>query len=198
MTRRLFVSILTFALMIASPLVAWAGGATDIVKAKQSELFKLLDSKDADANKKIAGIFDDMLDYQALAEASLGSEWSSLKDDQKKEFVDLLKQLVKQAYERNLRKTLDYNIEYVGEESAGDKAFIVKTVAKHKTDTREDPISIDYKLVQQSNGKYKMVDIITEEVSLVSSYRSQFVKILKKDGYAGLSAKMKEKIAKGQ
>lgn len=203
MIRRLSISILTLSLLAAVPAMvaptnAWAGPATDVVKAKQSELFTLLTKGDADSNKKITAIFDEMLDYQALAEASLGSEWSSLKDAEKKEFADLLKQLVKQAYEKNLRKTVDFNIEYSGEEKVNDKTFIVKTVAKHKTDSREEPISINYKLGDVGGAKYKIQDIITEEVSLVSSYRSQFTKILKKDGYPGLVAKMKDKIAKGQ
>jgi phospholipid transport system substrate-binding protein len=34
-------------------------------------------------------------------------------------------------------------------------------------------------------------------VSLVSSYRSQFTKIIKKDGFVALIQKMKDKLAKG-
>ena len=37
---------------------------------------------------------------------------------------------------------------------------------------------------------------MTEDVSLVSSYRSQFTKIIKKDGFARLIQKMKDKLAK--
>jgi phospholipid transport system substrate-binding protein len=40
-------------------------------------------------------------------------------------------------------------------------------------------------------------DIVTEGVSLVSSYRSQFTKIVKKDGFPALIQKMKDKLAKG-
>ena len=138
-----------------------------------------------------------MLDYEAVAAASLGDEWKNLKDDQKKEFTSLLKQLVTRAYERNLRKTLSWNIEYLGDEKSGSE-HLVKTRAKHKTDTREDPIQIDFKLAERSGGKYRVVDIITEEVSLVTSYRGQFAKILKKDGMDGLIKKLKDKIAKGE
>jgi phospholipid transport system substrate-binding protein len=104
---------------------------------------------------------------------------------------------VQQAYERNLKKTLAFNIEYVAEEKVSDTMFVVKTKATHKTDSRQEPIQIDFRVVDKGGGKWRIDDIITEEVSLVSSYRSQFVKILKKDGYAALVKKMKEKIAKG-
>ena len=195
-----FPAVLSVALALASFGVssnAFAGPPTDAVKAKQSELFKLLEkAPDATNQKRIATIFDEMLDYDGLAEASLGTEWKGLKDSERAEFVSLLKQLVQKAYERNLKKIIAYDVSYVSEEAAGDKAWVVKTKAQNKSDAHEEPIDIDFKLVEKS-GKWMVGDIVTEEVSLVSSYRAQFVKIIKKDGYAALASKMKEKIAKG-
>ena len=54
------------AVLIATSAVtpAWAGPALDAVKAKQTELFKLLGQpSSADTQKKIGAIFDEMLDY---------------------------------------------------------------------------------------------------------------------------------------
>lgn len=182
--------------LLAFPLNAWAGPPTDTVKAKQSELFKLLEAAKPD-QKKVSAIFDEMLDYNALAEASLGSEWASLSEPQRTEFRDLLKQLIGKAYEKNLKKTLSFNIEYLGESEAGAKTFVVKTKAVHKTDKREEPIEINFKLIDKGKG-YRVSDIVTEGISLVDSYRAQFTKLIKKDGFAALTAKMKEKIAKGE
>lgn len=187
---------LAAALMLSlSTAVAFAGPATDVVKAKQTTLFELLAQDSADSKKKVAAIFDEMLDYQTIAESSLGSEWSARSDAEKKEFTDLLKQLVSKAYERNLKKTLGFSIEYVGEEGSGD-SVTVKTKAKSKTDTRAEPIAIDFKLAKK-DGKFRVADITTEGISLVSSYRSQFTKIIKKDGFPALIQKMKDKLAKG-
>ena len=139
-----------------------------------------------------------MLDYGALAEASLGTEWAARSDAEKAQFSDLLKQLVRKAWERNLKKTLDFTIDYVGEEPAdGGGGVMVKTKAKAKVDdARDEPIEIAFK-VAETGGTWKVRDINTEGVSLVSSYRSQFTKIVKKDGFPALLQKMKDKIAKG-
>jgi len=175
--------------------MANAGAATDVVKAKQTTLFELI--KDSKANKKkVSALFDEMLDYSALAEASLGSEWAARSDAEKAEFSELLKQLVSKAYERNLKKTLSFNIEYVGEEPAGN-VIVVKTKAVSKTNAREEPIEINFKM-QEKAGAWRVSDIVTEGVSLVSSYRSQFTKIVKKDGFPALIKKMKDKLAKGE
>ena len=173
---------------------ALAGGATDVVKAKQSALFDVLKQATPD-QKKITGLFDEMLDYQALAQSSLGSEWAARSDAEKKEFSDLLKQLVRKAYERNLKKIVNYDVSYTGEDAAAG-ATMVKTKAKSKTDAREEPIEIVFKMVQKG-GSWKVNDILTEGVSLVSSYKSQFTKIIKKDGFPTLIKKMKDKLAKG-
>ena len=172
--RRFFLSLITMLVLSLSTTLAWAGAATDTVKAKQTELFKHLE---ADDKKKIAAVFDEMLDYSALAQASLGDEWKNLSADEQKEFTGLLKQLVTRAYEKNLRSVLPFNIAYNGEEKAGAET-LVKTKATHKTDKRTDPIEIDFKMAEKG-GKYRIVDIITDDISLVASYRSQFVKIIK-------------------
>jgi phospholipid transport system substrate-binding protein len=184
------------AVVLSFSSLAFAGAATDVVKAKQTNLFELLGKSSPDSQKKIGAAFDEMLDYQALSEASLGSEWAARSDAEKAEFTDVLKQLVRKSYERNLKKTLGYNIEYVSEQPKGD-AVLVKTRAISKTNAREEPIAINYVLSQKS-GAWKVQDIITEDVSLVSSYRSQFTKIVKKDGFPALIKKMKDKLAKGE
>jgi len=179
------------ALFVAS--VAYAGPATDLVKSKQAALFELLQSQNPDESK-ITAIFDEMLDYSTLAQNSMGDQWGKLTDAQKKEFTGLLKQLVQQAYEKNLRNTLSYDISYVSEEAA-DGGMKVDTKATSKNDKREDPIEISYTLKKGDSGSnFKVVDITTDDVSLVSSYRGQFVKTMNSDGYDGLKKKMKDKL----
>jgi len=193
----LFAAMLSLLSLTFGPVgAASAGTATDLVKSKQSTLFELL-KQDTPANqKKIAGIFDEMLDYGSLAESSLGSEWAVRTEAERAEFTGVLKELVRKAYERNLKKTLNFNIEYVSEKSAGN-ATTVTTRASSKTKMREEPLEIAYRLVEKG-GAWRVQDIVTEGVSLVSSYRSQFTRIIKKDGFPALIRKMKDKLAKGE
>ena len=104
---------------------------------------------------------------------------------------------IQKAYEKNLKKVLPYKISYLSEESKGEGKTLVKMKATHKTDSRAEEILLDV-LVQQKDGKFKVIDIFPEGVSTVDSYRTQFVKIYKEKGYDELVKKLKEKIAKGQ
>lgn len=194
MVRHFAAALSVFALSFASVGSAFAGGATDVVKGKQTSLFTLIKQATPEGDKKIAALFDEMLDYAALTEGSLGTEWAPRSDAEKAQFADLLKQLVRKGYERNLKKIVNADVEYISEEAAGG-ATMVKTKAKSK-DAREEAVEIVFKLVEK-NGAWRIQDIVTEGVSLVSSYRGQFTKIVKKDGFPVLIQKMKDKLAKG-
>ncbi|WP_437793008.1 MlaC/ttg2D family ABC transporter substrate-binding protein [Sorangium sp. So ce693] len=194
--NHLFAAAFSLLALTLGPVgLASAGPATDVVKARQTALFDLLKKGGVENQKKVGAVFDEMLDYSALAEASLGGEWAARTDAEKKQFSELLKQLVRKAYERNLKKTLDFNVEYLGEtDSKG--VMTVKTKAVSKKDAREEPVEIAFKL-SQKGGAWLVQDIVTEGVSLVGSYRAQFTKIIKKDGFPALIQKMKDKLAKG-
>lgn len=183
----------TLGLAIASAQFAYAGPATDEVKAKQATIYAEV-AKGGDS-AKTTKLLDEILDHDAIAQGSLGSEWANRSDAEKAQFSELLKQLVRRSYERNIKKTVNYNIEYTAETPKGSQ-FVVSTKAVSKTDKRADPVEIDYTLAEKG-GKWRIQDIKTDGVSLVSSYRSQFTKIVKKDGFPTLIQKMKDKLAKG-
>jgi len=192
MTRWMLRS-LAAALVLTCSAAAFAGPPTDEVKAKQTKIVGLL--KQPGNEKTIAGLLDDMFDYDAFAQASLGDEWAARSDAEKAQFTQLLKQLVQRSYQRNLKKLGDFDVDYLGEEADGG-ATVVKTKARSKAaDARTEPIQIDYKLAQK-NGKWKILDIVTDETSFVSRNRGDFTRIIKKDGFGKLIEKMKDKLAK--
>jgi phospholipid transport system substrate-binding protein len=182
------------ALTLSSGALA-APDAEGFVKAKQSELSTLLKKgKSAENDRKVASVFDEMLDYQTLAKESLGAEWDKLKPEEQKEFQDVLKRLVRNAYRKNLKKTLDYEVSFKGESKA-KKGVLVKTSAKSKKDSREEPVTIDY-VLHKVDGKWRVYDIVTEGSSLVANYKSQFRRVIKKQGFPELMARMKKKLDK--
>jgi phospholipid transport system substrate-binding protein len=175
-----------------SPALA-GGNAEQFIKGKHDELTVILKAgKSADQEARIAKVFDSMLDYQTLAQESLRDHWSGINEAQRREFSDILRQLVQKAYRRNLDKTLGYNVAYQGQ-LAGDTGTVVQTVASNKANSREEPVSVDY-VVRSTQGAWLVVDIVTEGSSLVKGYRSQFNRIIKKEGFDGLVRRMKTKL----
>ena len=60
---------------------------------------------------------------------------------------------------------------------------------------RKAETTIDYKLAQKGGDKWAVYDFITDDVSLLRNYRSEFGRIIKRDGFPALLAKMKKKLA---
>lgn len=185
-------AILALGLAFGGPALA-QGSAEDFVKARQAELTTLLRQGDSAANQQqVAAVFDRMLDYDRLARESLGKYWDQRSPEEREEFQSLLTQLVQRAYRKNLRKTLDYEVAFKGQDSANN-GYLVQTVARHRTNPREEAVSIDY-LLHQVDGQWRVYDIVTEGSSLVGNYRSQFRRIIQKQGFPEVLVRMKKKL----
>ena len=184
------------AVLLVAPFAA-ASEAEGFVRSKQSELIELVrKSKGAADDRKVEDAFDNVLDYDALARETLKEAWADRTPEERAEFQQILKKLVRAAYRKSLKRISDFDVEFKGE-SPAEAGQIVKTVAKSRSDARQEPISIDY-VVHEVNGKWRVADIVTEGSSLVGNYRSQFRRIIKKNGFPELIKRMKTKLEKGE
>jgi len=202
-----------FAIALAASVSAGSGiarAADDPQVFVQRETQRLSDflrqpktgTRDAQVQREL----DAMVDYDELTRRAFGEpcpaampgctdDWTTLTADQKKEVAGLLKQLIQRNYQKNLEKTLDYEITYKGEKpEAGDTK--IRTEAKSKSKPRDPVVQIDY-VVREANGKLAVVDIVTEGTSLTKSYYEQFDKKLKDPalGYPNIVQKLKDRIA---
>lgn len=169
--------------------------ASDFVRQKHDELQAAMKTaKDPKTDPKLLAVFETMLDYDALSRDSLDSEWNALNDAQRAEFSALLKQLVQKSYRKNLRDPSDYAVQYSGTASHVH-GTLVKTLAQSKTNKREKALSINY-VVSHSEQGFKIRDVITDDVSLVANYRSQFKRMFKKRGFEGLVEQMRKQLDK--
>lgn len=208
MIRKL-VSVLALgvvaAALVLAPRLAHAGDGpgTKVVRAANDTIASLLKTKatpGSDAEKKAAAKVTtsvrDFLDIGQLTERAMVDHWAKLTPAQRTEFLDTLRGLIEDNYVKGLRANLDYQVSYLGE-AAGDKGtVVVKTQITSKKKGRPVKIAVDYVLIDQ-NGKLRCFDVKTDGVGLIDNYRAQFNKIIAKDGFDGLLARMKKKRASG-
>lgn len=169
--------------------------ALDFVKKKHSELqVAVKAAKDPKTDTKLLAIFDSMLNYDAISRDSLGNEWDKLTDAQRTEFSSVLQQLVQNSYRKNLRDPADYVVTFVGADES-PRGVLVKSTAQSKSNKREKALTINY-LVSTTAEGIKVRDVITDDVSLVGNYQSQFKRILKKKGFDGLIEQMRKQLEK--
>src|SRR5688572_5562344 len=63
-------------------------------------------------NAEVTRMLGDLLDYEALARESLGSQWQARSEAERREFVTLLRQLVERSYQDNLNRTVQFTVRY--------------------------------------------------------------------------------------
>ena len=146
-------------------------------------------SQDAEIQRILSG----MIDFRELGRRALGDAWEEQSAEQRDEFVRLLSQLMQRSYREGLETTLRYEISLAGE-STDDGEQIVETSAQNRENRREPAISIAYR-IYRNEGRFQVVDVVTDGVSMLRNYRRQFRRILRREGWDGLMNRMRERSA---
>ena len=196
---RLIITTLTLLLTFSAPALAAPGPGATAVKAANDKISTLLKQKPAAGSKeekdlaaKVTTSVRDFLDIDELGKRAMADQWGKLTPAQQTEFLATLRALIEDNYVRGLRANLTYTVDYTGESTDKDGNVVVTTVVNTKRKGRPFKIGIDYVLKKQGD-KLKAWDVKTDGIGLVENYKTQFNKIMEKEGFAGLISKMKKK-----
>jgi phospholipid transport system substrate-binding protein len=133
-----------------------------------------------------------LLDYAELAKRSMSQHWDTLKPAQRDEFNATFREMLEKHYVKQLKSNIDYAVQYLDESVTGEEGR-VKTVIKIKDKGKTLDAEIEYKM-HKVGANWMVWDIVTDEVSLVRNYKTQFHKIISEQGYDKLIEKMKSKL----
>ncbi|MBV9949052.1 MAG: ABC transporter substrate-binding protein [Myxococcales bacterium] len=206
--RPLPLAVAASSLLLALAPPAWAADAQGFIQAEHAKLDQLLRQPPAAArDAQIDRAMDGFVDFDVLARRAFGEPcpasvpscedlWAKYTDAQRTELKDLLTQLVRKSYRKNLVKTLDYDVDYRGQRDEEGETRVL-TEARNKTKPRDPTVRVDY-VVKQTPDGYRVVDIITEGSSLTKNYYEQFRKKMNTpgEGYPNIVQKLHEKIEK--
>ena len=143
--------------------------------------------------QRIKKIVNGFLDYEELAKRSLAGQWEKIRAAERAEFVQVFRDLIERNYISQLKSNVDYDIEYKDEEVQGNDAT-VHSLVRTERKGRKAETTIDYKLTSKE-GRWAVYDVITDDVSLLRNYRSQFARIIEREGFPQLLGKMRKKLA---
>jgi phospholipid transport system substrate-binding protein len=180
------------------PFPAFAGLPFDTVKGHVDKVLDVLRDpalKPESAKKlkkdKIRAIADKMFDFTELSKRTLVRNWAKFTPEQQKEFVDLYKSLLEDAYADKITAYTDEKILFTKEIALTEDTAEVQTTVVRKTE--EIPI---YYRVHKDGGVWKVYDVIIEGVSLINNYRSQFRDILANKPPESLLETLRKKVRK--
>jgi len=162
------------------PFHVIAGSVLDMVKTNANNVLDVLrDPKlKGEAGKKvkeqrIEAAAEKLFDYVELSKRTLGLNWNKLSMDQRKEFVELFKTLLRNTYIDRITAYTNEKVEFTKEVQLTETTTEVQSVVT-RGNTR---VPINYRVIKKGND-WMVYDVVIEGVSLISNYRTQFREIL--------------------
>jgi phospholipid transport system substrate-binding protein len=137
---------------------------------------------------------DGFIDYEAFSARTLRTSWPDLTAAQKAIFIDRFKRLIIKTYAKKFQPKTVFTVEHRSESLNKDK-----TEATVKTTVRGAKVAadVDYLLSLDPKKGPMAFDIIIDEVSMALNWRKQFERIIAKDGFDALIARIDKRVQTG-
>ncbi|MCY0994667.1 ABC transporter substrate-binding protein [Nannocystis sp. ILAH1] len=164
-----------------------------VFKERHNKVLELV-KKRADP-ETLAKEVDQLLDYKALAEASLGgpARYANKCAPRCAEFDALLTKLIRENYLKRLRSDKKYELTIVGEDAkVGGDIRVITNIALTR-DGKPEVVEVVY-VMHAVGDTWKVEDIITDGVSLAKNYKFEFNKIIRDKGVDELILRLENKL----
>jgi len=188
-------------IMVAGAVAAPAMGPRETIESAVGRVMSLLQDADAprtesatpsrqgaDKRAEVRKIARDLFDFEEVTRRTLSRHWAARSADEKAEFVALFTELLERSYVTRVEAYVGESISYIGE--AVDAGYA--TVRSKVLTDRRSEIALDYRL-HLRDGRWRVYDLQIDGVSFVSTYRSQFDRIIQAESYSALLERMRKK-----
>jgi phospholipid transport system substrate-binding protein len=206
--RYLMASLMAMALVPAASHSAYADDAAMAAVAEhhqvreafakdfaQKVLAVLQDPKNPyDHNKELVRqAFADSVDIDWIARFVLGKNWNAATPEQKQRYTSLYRKYLTESYVSHFaddpnKRIRDIKIFSLNDDKADDSDFTVRTQIML---ANFDNLRVNYR-VRENNGHYRVLDIIIENVSLITTHRNEFTALAQSSGVEGVIAKLED------
>jgi len=176
---------------LAALLLAFCAPAQEkapdaLVKSLVNEVIEVIgQNKDARAlvelaEKKVIAHFD----FKRMTQLALGRSWSQASPPQQQALERAFRTLLVRTYSTALAQTSGRTRVDVKSPNlaSGDTEAMVRTVV---SEPGRKPFAIDYRM-SKAPGGWKVYDVVVENLSLVTNYRSSFQSEISRSGIDGL------------
>ncbi len=192
-TRR-FVAGLIFGLGLAVAAPAAADEAA-FIKTLTDQAIDALSDKNHTLEEREAKFRKLLQDGFAMGKISrfvVGRYWRAMTPDQQGEYQKLFSAWVMKSYSAQLGGYSGEKFEVYRTTKAGSKDLFVRTRIARGGGA---PLRADWR-VRKFKGGYKVVDVVVEGVSMLSTQRAEFASVLNKYGPGGLIDALQTRLSK--
>jgi phospholipid transport system substrate-binding protein len=174
---------------MASPRV----GPREVVEAASVRVLRLVRDGEVDGTPvadrwaEIRRITRETFDFDEIARRALSRHWQERTPEEQAEFVALFGALLERAYTAQIAARAGEKITFVGESINGSFATVRSRIV-----TRQGAeIALDFR-THVRDRRWQVYDVLVGGASVVSSYRSQFDRVIRAESYRALRDRLQK------
>lgn len=184
----------TLALLCA--IAATPATPTETIKSRDAEIRAAIKGVPASSKEnaitpalrdKLERILTEAVDLEAMAKDALGKHWDEQPKAKQKAFLDAFLRAFRSAIRGQIDFYRSSETEFGAEVPEGDRVRVPTTLT-----IKGEPTDVTYVMAREGE-RWRIVDIIVDDVSTVENYRASFAKIIGKEGFDGLIARLKKR-----
>ncbi len=203
MHRRRFLALsFGLALVLSLPLAegkadAFTDGAHKFIRFLADKAVLNLTSDNLSAverQQRFRQLLRDNFDVNGMGKWVLGRYWRRTSKNEKKEYLALFEDLIVTTYAKRFSTYTDEKLQVVNATNRGQSSVVV--FSHLDRGPQKKPIRVEWR-VEFPDGRYKVVDLVVEGVSMKQTQRSEFGSVIRRNGgqVAGLLTALRNKIA---
>ena len=147
-----------------------------------------LDQREA----KFRSLLSRGFDLHFMGRFVLGRYWRAATADQKSDYLTLYGEYLLQTYTARLGGYTDDSFTVTGARQASEKDVVVSTTLVRPSGLE---IAADWR-VRVLDGKFRIIDVMVEGISMAVTQRSEFAAVVRRDGIEGLLAILRARTTK--
>jgi phospholipid transport system substrate-binding protein len=185
--------------MVAGAIGAPATGPRETVETAVVRVVEVLQQSDGpdraqdtrahdNQRAEIKRIARALFDFDEIARRALSRHWTGRTLEEQGEFIGLFTDLLERSYLNRIEAYAGERIVYTGEAVDGPYA----TVRSKVVTQRKSEVGIDYRL-HLRDSRWQVYDMLIDGVSFVSTYRSQFDRVIQAESYGALVERLRKR-----
>lgn len=144
--------------------------------------------------KLVDSVILPVTDFTMMTRMTVGPKWRQATSEQRKALEEGFENLLMRVYAGALSAVKDQRCELRPTRSKKvQPEMVIRTLLTSASGATAQPIALDYRIYQNKEGAWKIVDVNVEGIWMVENYRSQFSGVLSRDGVEGLVKLLTEK-----
>ncbi len=168
----------TFLLIALTPAASQSAGGEAFVKEAANEVINILTTASSrqEREERFAKLLNERADLRRIGRFALGAHGRTVSKEDFKTYQELLETLIIKVYANRLG---EYSNEKIIIKSSQQKKRNVIVESEIRFANGRAPISLDWWLIEQKNGSYKLFDIRVIGVWMAQEQRDSFSSLLK-------------------